>query len=186
LVLGTKSGLALMGNDGSVGKPLPVTTAGSCKPTRWFDADSKIALASCYGSDSGSRLWLVPIDGSAPTPLTASVANQTTGDLGDEDAWRIGQDTFVQATGPCGYRYLAKLNANGTTTPVSVPNVDEHSSVVVLGANGSHLNLQATVSCGTGQSLLDYDPAANTSTVLLGPPVNGGGVIAARPYPGSR
>jgi TolB protein len=32
--------------------------------------------------------------------------------------------------------------------------------------------------------LFDYDPAANTSTVLLGPPLNGGGVIAALPYPG--
>ena len=63
----------------------------------------------------------------------------------------------MQATGACGYRYLATLNADGTTTPVSVPNVDEDSSVVVLGANGGHLNLQATVSCGTGQSLLDYD-----------------------------
>jgi TolB protein len=31
---------------------------------------------------------------------------------------------------------------------------------------------------------LDYDPAAGTSTVLLGPSVNGGGVIAALPYPG--
>ena len=39
-------------------------------------------------------------------------------------------------------------------------------------------------SCGTGQSLFDYDPAAGTSTVLLGPPVNGGGVISALPYLG--
>jgi TolB protein len=32
------------------------------------------------------------------------------------------------------------------------------------------------VGCSGTTSLLTYDPAANTSTVLLGPPVNGGGV----------
>ena len=37
---------------------------------------------------------------------------------------------------------------------------------------------------GTGQSLLEYNPAAGTSTVLLGPPVNGGGVIDVVSYPG--
>ena len=186
LILGTKSGLALMGNDGSVGKPLPIAAAGSCQPTRWFNTESTIALASCYGSDAGSRLWLVPVDGSAPTALTAPITDPLSGDLGDVDAWRLPKATYVQATGACGYRYLATLNADGTTTPVSVPNVDKDSSVVVLGANGGHLNLQATVSCGTGQSLLDYDTDTNTSTVLLGPPVNDGGVIAALPYPSSK
>jgi len=39
-----------------------------------------------------------------------------------------------QATGGCGYQFLAKLNAaDGTTTKVSVPEVDEHHSVRVLG-----------------------------------------------------
>ena len=172
-----------MGNDGSVGKPLPIAAAGSCQPTRWFNAESTIALANCYGSDAGSRLWLVPVDGSAPTALTAPITDPLSGDLGDADAWRLPKATYVQASGACGYRYLATLNADGTTTPVSVPNVDKDSSVVVLGANGAHLNLQATASCGTGQSLLDYDTENNTSTVLLGPPVNDGGVIAALPYP---
>jgi hypothetical protein len=185
LVLGTKSGLALMGNDGSVGKPLPIAAAGSCQPTRWFNTESTVALASCYG-DAGSRLWLVPVDGSAPSALTAPISSPLSGDLGDTDAWRLPKATYVQASGACGHLYLATLGADGATTPVAVPNVDEDSSVVVLGANGGHLNLQATVSCGTGQSLLDYDTDTNTSTVLLGPPVNDGGVIAALPYPSSR
>jgi hypothetical protein len=30
---------------------------------------------------------------------------------------------------------------------------------------------------------VSYDPAANTSTVLLGPPVNGGGVAEAILFP---
>ena len=62
------------------------------------------------------------------------------------------------------------------------PNVDEHRSVRVLDAVDGHLQLQATLSCGSGETLLDYDPAAGTSTVLLGGETNGGGVVDALPY----
>jgi len=40
------------------------------------------------------------------------------------------------------------------------------------------------LSCGSGESVVDYDPAAGTSTVLLGPTVTTGGgvVVEALPY----
>jgi hypothetical protein len=107
-------------------------------------------------------------------------------DLRDVSAWLLPAGTFVQAEGACGYQYLAKLNADGTTSPVSVSGVDPGRSVVVAGVNGGDLELRATASCGGGQSLVDYNPGTNTSTVLLGPPVNGGGVIAAVPFAGQR
>jgi hypothetical protein len=47
--------------------------------------------------------------------------------------------------------------------------VDEHKSVDVLGVYHGHLELQASLSCGDGEALVDYDPTAGTSTVLLGP-----------------
>ncbi len=91
----------------------------------------------------------------------------------------------MQALGGCGYRFLAKLDdASRTLTKVSVPNVDEHKSVDVLGVYHGHLEPQASLSCGDGEALVDYDPTAGTSTVLLGPTVNGGGVRKALPYPG--
>lgn len=93
--------------------------------------------------------------------------------------------TFLQATGACGVVFVAKLNDDGTTSRVSVPNV-KGGSVVVVGANGGDLTLHARAGCGGGQSLIDYNPTAGTSTVLLGPTVNGGGVINAVPYPGQR
>jgi hypothetical protein len=40
--------------------------------------------------------------------------------------------------------------------------------------------------CGHDSALIDYHPGANTSNVMLGPPVNGGGVIAAVPYAGQQ
>jgi hypothetical protein len=190
LVLGTASGLALMGNDGTVGAPLPVPGQADCSPVRWWDEDpGTTVLARCTTSDSWytSRLWRVPIDGGAPTALTAPNNGNNRGrDLGDVNAWNLPAGTFVQALGPCGVIYLAKLADDGTTTPVSVPQVNDAKSIEVIGVDGDALDLQAQAACGGGQSLLRFDPAADTTTVLLGPPVNGGGVIDVVPYEGQR
>lgn len=186
LVLGTDAGLSLMGNDGTPGAGLPVPDAASCSPLRWWDTD--VALARCNGTDfSYSRLWLVPLDGGSPTPLTFKNDGTQGQDLADLNAWRLPEGTFVQAAGGCGFVYLAKLNeADGTTTPVSVPDIDDQRSVRVLGVADGQLQLQASLSCGTGESLLGYDPASGTSTVLLGGDVKGGGVVDAVTYPDSQ
>ncbi len=129
----------------------------------------------------------MPLDGAAPTPLTFKNDGTQGEDLGDLNAWQLPEGTFVQAAGGCGYVYLAKLNeADGTTTPVSVPDVEEQHSVRVLGVADGQLQLQATLSCGSGESLLGYNPASGTSTVLLGGDVNGGGVVDAVTYPDSQ
>jgi TolB protein len=185
LVLGTASGLALMGNDGAAGKALPIAGQKDCSPVRWWDEGTNVALARCDASSAGSQLWLVPVDGGAPTALTAPNNGHSGPDYGDLDAWQLPGGTYVQAAGACGVVFLAKLRDDGTTSPVSVPDV-KSGSVVVLGANGGDLYLQARAGCGGGKALIDYNPAANTSTVLLGPPVNGGGVINAVPYAGRK
>jgi TolB protein len=187
LVLGTASGLVLMGNDGTPGKALPVLGTAplpgtnGCTPVRWWDTASTTVLTRC-NEQGHPRLWLVPLGGGAPTALTASISGTAASDAGDVNAWQLPAGIYVQALGGCGFRYLARLNAvGGPTTSVSVPGVQ--GSIVVVGTNGGHLDLQAKAPCGGGQALFDYDPAAGKSTVLLGPTVNGGGVIEARPFP---
>jgi TolB protein len=187
LVLGTDSGgLAVMGNNGTAIRTLPVLAQGSCTPTRWWDADSTVVVANCNGGDyAQSQLWSVPVDGGKPTPLTQPLDGKSGEILGVGSAWKLPSGTFLQAYGACGYSFLAKLdNVGGTAAKVSVPNVENHHSVDVIGAYDGHLDLHATLSCGSGESLIDYDPVAGTSTVLLGPGVNGGGVDKALPYPG--
>jgi hypothetical protein len=184
LVLGTSAGLILMGNDGTVGSALSIPGQTDCMPLRWWDGEpGTTVLAKCQGPGDTSRLWLVPVDGGISTALTAPNDGQNGPDLGAAGAWQLSAGTFVQAVGACGVVYLVKLNADGTTSPVSVPGV-ESDSVVVVGVNGDNLHLQARASCGGGQALFEYDPVANTSTTLLGPPVNGGGVIDAVPFGG--
>jgi len=187
LVLGTSSGLALMGNNGTAGKELPVAGQTSCTPVRWWDDGAKTVLASCSADSQPQRLWLVPVDGTPPTALTAPITDPSSHDTGDIDAWQLPAGTYVQYLGGCGAIHLGKLNADGTVSKVSVPNVDPGHSIYVIGVHGGNLDLQAMVAgCGPAQSLLDYDPAAGTATVLLGPPLNGGSVIEALPYPGQQ
>jgi TolB protein len=183
LVVGTATGLALMGNDGTPGKALPVSGQTDCAPTRWWNTEATVVLASC-GSHP-SQLWLVPVDGGAPTALTAPNDGQSGSNLGDINAWKLPAGTFVQDLGACGVVYLAKLNPDGTTTEVDVPGV-QAGTIVVVGVNGDSFRLQAKAACGGGIALVDYDPTTNTSTMLLGGPVNGGGVISAMAFKGER
>lgn len=183
LVVGTGTGLASMGNDGTRGEALPVAGQEDCSPLRWWDANATVTLATC-GSQP-SQLWLVPIDGSTPTALTAPNGHQTGVDLGDTDAWQLPAGTFVQSLGACGVSYLAKLNPDGTTTQVDVPDV-QGGTIEVVGVNGDSLRLHAKAACGGGLEIVDYNPTTNTTTTLLGGPMNGGGVIDAIPFKGQQ
>jgi TolB protein len=177
LILDTDAGLVRMGNDGTIGATLAVPGFPDCNPTRWWD-DATV-LATCNvgsGTDKfSSQLWLVPVDGSAPTALTKPNDGSTGPDYSDMNAWKLPAGTFVQAAGGCGTLLLVKLNPDGTTTTLDVPHTE--GSIKVIGVDGAHLVLQSHNGCERGVSLLDYDPATNISTVLLGPSVNGGGVL---------
>ncbi|MDT5234206.1 MAG: hypothetical protein QOF47_193 [Mycobacterium sp.] len=119
-----------------------------------------------------------------PTTVERAVAHGVEAPITDVPWSEVGPG-WMLAIGGCGYRFLAKLDDVGRTpTKVSVPNVDDHRSVDVLGVYRGHFELRASLSCGGGEALVDYDPAACTSTVLLGPTVNGGGVIDALSHPG--
>ena len=126
------------------------------------------------------------MDGGTSTALTALNSGQGDdpefgSDLGDGIAWELPSGTFLQSAGACGTAFLSRLTADGHTTRVAVPGMPQ--SVFVTGATGDTLVLQGHADCGGGTSLATYNPEANTSTVLLGPPVNGGGVTEAILYP---
>ncbi|HEY7054054.1 MAG TPA: hypothetical protein VH496_18260 [Mycobacterium sp.] len=184
VVLGTTTGMVVIGNDGVIGKRLLVPgTLTDCSPVRWWT--SGVLLARCAGS-SASQLWRVPLDGGAPSAVTAvNTGQEDSGfgpDLGDTNAWQLPSGTFLQSEGGCGSMFLSRLTPDLRTTKVTVPGVDPDNSVLVSGVSADKLVLRATVGCGSGISALTYDPAANTTSVLLGPPVNGGGVQNAILY----
>jgi TolB protein len=68
---------------------------------------------------------------------------------------------------------------------VDIPGVSD--SAELAGVSGDKLVIVGEVGCGGGTSLVTYDPVANTSTVLLGPPITkGGGIQDALLYPSEK
>ena len=186
LVLGAANGLVMVGNDGVLGRQLSTPGLTGCTPVRWWNPGEVLARCSTGGpSSTASHLVRVPVNGGAPTALTPVNSGQDGPNYGDSNAWQLPSGTFLQSSGACGMVFLSKLTADMKVTPVTVPGVDEGNSVSVAGVAADKLVLQAQLGCGSGISLLTYDPAANTSTVLLGPPLNGGAVTDAILYPTS-
>jgi TolB protein len=178
--------LVVFSKEGSVVATLPSPMPNAyCSAVKWWQPT--VILASCHSEHgSGSQLWEVPLVG-APTALTAVNSGQGEdpgfgGDIGDQDAWQLPAGTFLRSEGACGTMFLSRLTPDMTTTRVNVPGVS--GSVIVAGATADKLLLEAYMGCGGSNSLLAYDPAANTSTVLLGPPVIGGGVTGVTLFPG--
>ncbi|WP_243841508.1 hypothetical protein [Mycobacterium sp. DL592] len=185
LVPRTDNSLVVLGNDGTVirrlAAPMPEAV---CKPVKWWTPQT--LLAQCVAEKgSANQLWEVPLDGGAPTALTAVNSGQGDdpafkGDLGDVDAWKLPSGVFLQSLGAGCDRFLSRLTSDGHTTRVQVPDVA--AGAVVTGATNGRLVLRDQKNCRGTTSLVSFDPATNTSTVLLGPPVNGGSVSQSMLY----
>jgi hypothetical protein len=180
-----ENAMVVMGNDGDIIRTLPSPMPkAECAPVRWWT--TSVMLAQCSNA-AGGQLWKVPLDGGTPTALTAVNSGQEDdpgfgGDIGDGVAYQLPSGTFLQSAGACGSMFLSRLTPDMHTTRVKIPGVSD--SVIVAGATADKLLILGKVGCGGTTSLLTFDPAANTSTVLLGPPINGGGVTDVRLYPG--
>jgi hypothetical protein len=107
--------------------------------------------------------------------------NQLMGLAAGASAPTPSRGTFLQSQPACGRILLSRLTLDMHTTRVDIAGVSD--SVEVLGFTGDKLLSLTKIGCAGTTSPLTYDPAANTSTVRLGPPVNGGGVTEALLYP---
>jgi hypothetical protein len=174
LVLETTHGMALIANDGAFIKALGPPGQAFCAPQRWWTAVDLIATCQPTGPGELS-LWLVSTGSAPPVQLTKPKPP----DLGDTNGWEIGSAVYAQALGPCGTVFLARRQPNGSTVPAL-----DGDDVRVIGANGPNLALEGKLGCGPGQSLFSFDTATGTQRPLLGPPLDGGYVLAASSYPG--
>ncbi|HTW06710.1 MAG TPA: hypothetical protein VME46_04320 [Acidimicrobiales bacterium] len=176
LVVEARNGMALVANDGTFIKD--IGPAEPCAPQRWWTATAFVASCNNASGSHLPALWLVHLDGQPAVQLTHPSAP----DLGDMNGWDLAGTIYTQAAGPCGTEFLARRSADGHMVPVLVPRAKD--DVHVVGTDGDRLSLVALLGCGGGQSLFWFDPATAKETPLLGPPVNGGGVLGVLPYPG--
>lgn len=174
--------LRVIDNSGRQLRTIPTPSGQACAPIRWW-TDHRL-LVSC----GAFELWLVPPAGGEPQRLTVTPpASNSPTSLGNNNVYALGRDLYVQADGPCGYGYLAKVNPDGTTTAVDVPGATTRGlSQFLLGTDGNkRLGLLATPPCEHSHSsaLSWFDPTNQHLDILLGPGVNGGQVLSALEFP---
>lgn len=153
--------LRLITSQGALIRTLPVP--GRCSPVRWWATD--VVMTTCWAHDT-TRLYAVPVDGSAPTAISGDHGKRSR-DLGDIDARRLGGVTYLEASGPCGYVFLARQHSDGTATRVKVPHAA--GNVYLLGTRGSRLVLEHSVSCDgdhTRSAITHFDPRTGADTVI--------------------
>ncbi len=130
-----------------------------------------IVEASCWVHQT-TELFGVPVDGSAPFPITA-FHGRTSRDLGDLDARRLGGVTYLEATGPCGVVvFLARPHADGSA-PVRVPQA--RGNVYLIGTRAGRLVLEHGVFCDGGAvraAISHFDPTTGTDRIVAELPVD--------------
>lgn len=179
IVIGATKGVALVSNNGSVEAEMPVpgVTSG-CEVMRWWQPGEVLAQCS---TEAAQAFWAIPVAGGAPTKIVPA-SNQ-----GDAfNVWEVGGVLYAQE-GACGTVWIDTLSPTGVPTRVNVPGASASGSQQLVGVNGNDIEVRAASSCDTAgkpitPSLMWWNVSSNTSTVILGAPLNGGNVISAFTY----
>jgi hypothetical protein len=177
-------GVTLASNAGGVIRELPVPGAnpslGECEPMRWWN--STTVLVSCKTSRVGQRVWLVPVSGTPPQPLT-HVRDGSGPDLGDMDAFQLPSGLYAAALGSSG-SFIGKPDASGNVTAINVPGSLPDQFIVAQAAG--KLLVRSTggtdISPFRPSSLAWFDPQTGAAQIVLSAPANGVGVAGVVPY----
>jgi hypothetical protein len=185
-------GMELVSNAGGVIRKLRMPGTGSpksCRPMTWWSPDTVLAYCNAPGQPGAGRLWLAPIAGGQPAPLTGT-AGSASGQGVITGAWQAGGAIFVTSTtssacqgaasGPGGLQIL-QLSPGGPETPVKIPASTNNYASVVAGLNGKLLVLAQT-SCPGTSSLISVDLSTHAAATVLSAPATEAGVVGAVPY----
>jgi TolB protein len=127
VVLGGPGGMRLVSNDGTLRTALSTPSGRVCRPIRWWTADS--VLAQCHIADPALQphphyfqLWLLPIDGSAGTALTALPTEPVPPtDYGFEDAINTPSGVRLTRSPACDRYTVGALSSLGEWEPLVQP-----------------------------------------------------------------
>lgn len=185
--------MQLADNAGGIIRRLHVPHSGnppSCTPISWWDSATVLASCTAQGQQPGeTRLWLVPVNGSTPTPETLASGSGSGAGL-YTGAWQAGGQVYVTATsssqcpsaasGPGGLG-IFRLASSGSDSTISVPGSTSYHNAI-LGSSAGRLLVLAQTSC-PGTSVLEWFNPSSGSTQPLLPAASGqAGVVAAVGY----
>jgi len=184
--------MQLVSNVGGLIRKLDVPDSGSppsCTPLTWWNADTVLAYCAVTGNRyPAGRLWLVPSNGDAPSPLTG-VGGTPAGDGVVLGGWHAAGTVYVTATdseqcpgaasGPGGLA-VRRVAADGSQSRITISGTTDNYTSVVSAA-GNRLLVLAQTGCPGTSSLLWVNPATGATQALLAGQAGQVGVVAAAP-----
>ncbi len=144
VVIGDADGLHVFSIRGDRLSDLDAPGEG-CRPASWWDEET--ILASCIPrrvANAGGvyrQLWLVPLDGGVALNLTSVPASPGEDDFGYLDAWRAGDQVYMQWTGGCSEARVDLLYGGGVL-PVQAEGQQQ-----IIGVEGANLMLHMWDGC---------------------------------------
>ncbi len=182
--------MQLVSNAGGLIRRLHVPDSGSpptCTPVSWWNSATVLANCDAVGPQyTESRLWLVPVNGSAPSPL-AVASGGPSGDGYLTGAWQAAGQVYATSTsssqcpgaasGPGGLGIM-RLSQAGSPSPVMISGSNNNYSAVV-GSAGERLLVLAQTSCPGSSSLLWLNPSTGGTQVLVTATASEAGVTSA-------
>ncbi len=178
VVVGGPGTFSLVSVDGTPIVDLDAPTQ-RCLPSRWWDAVTVLARCAIDGDDTYyHRLWLVPVDGSPATPLTAPPAGlPNVVDFGHVDAIPVEDGVLLQWAGDCGAAAIEWLQADGTGSRLDLGTGGEGTHL--LGVHEGRLYAHVTAGCDGGGWIVSAWLDGTDVRVLVDTPAGEYGVVGA-------
>ena len=162
IAAGASAGIDLISNTGHIIRririPVPKAASGQlCGPTRWWTRTALLARCFVLGPYDTERLWLVPLRGGAPKPLTPALRSHGLF-LGYIDAWRLRGGLYLQADNAHDTLSIVRQFPDGTRLTIHIPGPAGISDFIAT-SRGPRLLLESGVGVSPSDSLFWYNPA---------------------------
>jgi hypothetical protein len=177
-------GIDLVKSTGGLIRRLQYPVQGqTCDPVAWRSAGT--IQVSCDSDTAApgffSRLWLQPVTGSAPSPLTGPATSKK--DEGYVGAWQLASGLYLQGATGCetGRIVIARQPRHSPLLVIRVPGSEAN---VIVAASRTRLLLQQN-RCTSG-TLAWFNPVTRKLTTVIKASRGALGVIATIAYPWPR
>jgi hypothetical protein len=181
VVAGTQAGLDVISGTGGVIRRLRVPARVIlCGPVRWWSGTTLLAYCVGKGPYSTERLWLFPLDGARPTPLTPALRPHGLFS-GYVDAWRIGGRLYLQADNAHDTLSIVQQFRGGSRRTIRIPGPAGVSDCIVT-ARAGRLLLQSAIGPGGPSSLFWFSPPTHAVRFVFRTPAGTYGVAGVIPY----
>jgi TolB protein len=151
-----------------------------CDPVRWLTRTT--LLAECFDPApyDAERLWLVPLRGGAPKPLTPAIRARGLF-LGYVDAWRLPSGLYLQADNAHDTLSIVRQSRDGSEHTINIPGPAGISDFINT-ALGPRLLINNGLGVSTTSSLFWYNPATRAVRYVFKTPSKILGVYNVIPY----